>query len=448
MNLAEEKVSKLLLRFSIPAIIGMMVNALYSVVDRIYISRGVGTEAFSSLTVAMPITFILMAFGMLVGFGAAALISIKLGEGKKEEAENILGNGFMLLVLISIFTTVIFLIFLKPLLLLFGATENTLGYAKDFMFIIIAGSIFQIVGFGMNNMLRSVGKPKQAMITMLIGAILNGVILEPLFIFVFHWGIKGSAAGTVIAQAVSMIWVLSYFFNKKSMIRVHKKYLKLKTSIILKIFSIGMSSFAMQVAGSIVGAVANYQLVKYGGDLALGAFGLLNSVAMLFMMPIFGINQGSQPIIGFNYGAGRYDRVKEVLKYTVTAATLVCIFCWAMVEFAPIVLIHFFTEDQALTEIAKNGMRIMLFTMPIVGVQVICSSFFQAIGQATTALVLGLLRQVILLIPLLLIVPTFLQLNGVWLSGPIGDFISAIVTVIVFYNTIKKMKMNTAPVNK
>ena len=302
--LGEEKISKLLLKFSIPAIVGMIVNALYNVVDRIYIGNipDIGGVALTGVGLTMPIMTIILAFGMLIGIGTSARISLKLGQGKKDEAEKHIGNAFILILIISAVITIIGLIFLNPILNIFAASPETEGYARDYMQIIFAGTIFSMMSFGLNHSIRSDGSPKVAMHSMLIGAIIN-IVLDPVFIFVFHMGVKGAAIATVISQIASTIWVVYYFTMGKSNIKIKKENLKLDWAIIISIVSIGMSPFSMQVAQSVVQVLANNALKEHGGDLAIGAMTIINSIAMLFLMPIFGLNQGSQPLIGYNFGA-------------------------------------------------------------------------------------------------------------------------------------------------
>ena len=437
-QLGEEKVGKLLLKFSIPAIVGMLVNALYNVIDRIFIGRGIGKLALSGVTVTFPIATIILAFGMLIGIGTAALISIKLGQQKKEEAEHILGNAFTLIIIISMIVTVVGLIFLEPMLLKFGASKDTLPYAKEYITIILLGVVFQNIGFGLNNTIRSEGNPRVAMVTMLIGGILN-TILDPLFIFVFNMGTRGAAIATVIAQAVNTIWVLSYFFGGKSVLRIRYKNLKLDAKVVKGIFAIGMSPFSMQLAASIVTIISNRNLVRYGGDLALGVMGVIMSIAMLVLMPIFGINQGCQPIIGYNYGAQKYDRVKHALKLAILSATVITTTGFIIIQLFPRQLISIFNNDPELIAIGVHGIRIYLFMLPIIAFQIISSNYFQAIGKAKISIFLSLSRQVIILIPLLLILPKFFGLNGVWISGPSSDAISSILTAIFIFIEIRHL---------
>lgn len=440
-QLGEEKIGKLLMKFSIPAIVGMLVNALYNVIDRMFIGHiggGIGKIAISGVAVTFPIANIIMAFGMLVGIGTAALISIKLGQQKKQEAEHILGNAFTLIIIISLAVTTIGLIFLKPMLLKIGASEDTFPYAKQYITIILIGVVFQNIGFGLNNTIRSEGNPRVAMFTMLIGGILN-TILDPIFIFVFHMGVKGAAIATVISQAINTIWVLSYFFGGKSVLKIRRKNLKLDAKVVKSIFAIGMSPFSMQLAASVVTIISNRSLVKYGGDLALGAMGVIMSIAMLVLMPIFGINQGCQPIIGYNYGAKKYDRVKHALKLAILAATTITTTGFICIQLFPDKLIGIFNKDPQLVAIGVHGIRIYLFMLPIIAFQIVSSNYFQAIGKAKISMFLSLSRQVIILIPLLFILPKFLGLNGVWASGPSSDALSSIITGIFLFVEIKHL---------
>ena len=436
-QLGEEKIGKLLMKFSIPAIVGMLVNALYNVVDRIFIGQ-VDTLALSGVTITFPISIIIMAFGMLVGIGAAALISIRLGQKKKEEAEHILGNAFALIIIISLIVTTLGLIFLEPMLLRFGASTDTMPYAKQYITIILIGTVFQSVGFGLNNIIRAEGNPRIAMFTMLIGGVLN-TILDPIFIFVFHMGTRGAAVATVISQIVNTIWVLYYFLGGKSVLKILYKNLRLDAKVVKNIFAIGMSPFSMQIAASIVTIISNKSLVKYGGDVSLGAMGAIMSIAMLVLMPVFGINQGCQPIIGYNYGAKRYDRVKHALKLAIIAATTITTTGFIIIQLFPEQLISIFSNDPALIEVGSRGIKIYLFMLPVIGFQIVSSNYFQAIGKAKISIFLGLSRQVILLIPLLLILPIFFELNGVWASAPSSDIISSILTAVFLFVEIRHL---------
>lgn len=440
-RLGEEKIGKLLRVFSIPAIAGMVVNMLYNIIDRMYIGHipKVGNLAITGVGITMPIMTIILGFGMLVGLGTAARVSIKLGQHDKEAAERHLGNAFTLIIIISVIITILGLIFMDPLLTVFGASENTIGFAKDYMNVIFIGTIVNMLSFGLNHSIRSDGNPTVAMLSMLIGAILN-IILDPIFIFGLDMGVKGGAIATVISQVVTTVWILYYFTKGKSIIKLKKEYFKLDKLTVLSIFSIGMSPCSMQIAASAVQVIANNTLKHHGGDLAIGAMTIVSSVSLIFLMPIFGLNQGSQPIIGYNYGAKKYHRVKETVKYASIIATIIVVIGWCIIQFMPQVLIGMFNKDPELVGIATNGLRIYLFMLPVIGFQIISSNYFQAIGKAKISMFLSLLRQVILLIPLMLILPKFLELDGVWLSGAISDFLSAVITGIIFYASVRKLK--------
>ena len=426
--LGEEKVLKLLLKFSIPAIIGMLVNALYNVVDRIFIGRGVDALGIAGATIGFPIMLIIMAFAMLIGIGANSLVSIRLGEKKKDEAELIMGNAFILLVLVSVVISILGLTFLTTLLKAFGASEAVLPYAKEYLRIILIGSVFQSVGFGMNNFIRSEGSPKIAMMTMLIGAALN-TILDPLFIFVFNWGMAGAALATIISQAVSAAWVLYHFIGGRSTLRLRRKYFKLQMKTVLKIAAIGSAPFAMQMTASLQNVIMNKSLVTYGGDVAVSGMGIVMSIMMLMLMPIFGINQGVQPIIGYNYGAKKYDRVKEALKLGIIAATIIVTVGFITIRLFPSEFIAMFNKKDAnLIEFGTHALKVFTIFLPIIGFQIVASNYFQAVGKPKQAGILSLARQVLLLIPALLIFPRFYQIEGVLAAGPFADIMSSLIT--------------------
>ncbi|GAU75833.1 MATE family efflux transporter [Fusibacter sp. 3D3] len=435
--LKTEPIGKLLLKFSIPAIVGMMVNALYNVVDRIYIGW-IGPLAMTGIGLNLPFMTLLMAFSMLIGIGGAAIISIRLGEGNHDGAEKILGNAFTLLILIMAVVGIIGLSFKTPLLYLFGASDDTIGFANAYITIILFGAIFQGLGFGLNNIIRAEGNPKIAMYTMLLGAIAN-IVLDPIFIFVFKMGIAGAALATILSQLISAIWVLYHFLSGRSKLVLKRQNLKLDFAIIKSIFSIGMSPFFMQVAASIVTIVSNNALKNTGGDIAIGAMTVINAIVIVFLMPIFGLNQGSQPIIGFNYGAKQYDRVKQTLKLAIYAATAICLVAFIATQFFTVYLIQIFNRDPELVSVATSGMKIFLCMVPFIGFQVISSNYFQAVGKAPKAMFLSLLRQVIILIPMLVIMPRFFGLTGVWMAGPIADLSATVVTAIFIFNELSHL---------
>ncbi|EJP6471503.1 MATE family efflux transporter [Clostridium sp. FAM 1755] len=439
-QLGEENVKKLLLKFSIPAIMGMLVNALYNIIDRMYIGhiKDVGSLAITGVGLTLPIMTVLMAFSMLIGIGAASIISIRLGQQRKDDAEKILGNAFTLLCIIMITITIIGLIFVDPLLHAFGASTKTFYYAKEYVVIILMGSITNALGFGLNNSIRAEGNPKMAMVTMLLGAILN-LVLDPIFIFGFNMGIKGAAIATVISQTANTIWVLKYFTSGNSTLRLKVKNFKVEKQIFLDIISIGMAPFAVQLAASIVTIISNNALKTTGGDLAIGAMTVINSVSLIFLMPVFGINQGAQPIIGYNYGAKQYKRVKDTLKLAIFSATIIVIVGFSLVHIFPGYIIRIFNNDSELMELGIRGLKIVLAMMPFVGFQVVSSNYFQAIGKAKISVFLSLSRQVIILIPLLLILPKHFGLTGVWFCSPIADGISSIITGIFIYREMHNL---------
>ncbi|NEZ46932.1 MATE family efflux transporter [Clostridium niameyense] len=439
-QLETEKVQKLLIKFSIPAITGMLVNAFYNIIDRAYIGhiKGVGSLAITGVGLTLPIMTIIMAFGMLIGLGAAAIISIKLGQHKKEDAEKILGNAFILLCIIMILITIIGLMFINPILRSFGSSEVTFNFAKEYITIILLGSITNALGFGLNNCIRAEGNPKMAMVTMLLGAILN-LILDPIFIFTLNMGIKGAAIATVISQTANTIWVLRYFTGSRSSLKLKKENFKLEKKIFLEIISIGMAPFAVQLAASVVTVVSNNALKATGGDLAIGAMTIVNSVSLVFLMPIFGINQGAQPIIGYNYGAKQYKRVKETLIIAICSATVIVTLGFCIIRIFPTYIIRIFNGDAEMIKVGTNGLKTFLCMLPIIGFQIVSSNYFQAIGKAKIAVVLSLLRQVIILIPMLLILPKIFGLNGVWMSAPVADLVSSIVTAVFLLREMKKL---------
>lgn len=435
-KLGNQKIAPLLLSYAIPAVIGTMVNALYHIVNRIFIGQAVGALAISGLTLTFPILMFLQAFGMLVGAGSATRVSIFLGRKENEMAENVLGNAFTLTFILSALTITPSLIFMEDMLLLFGGSEQTIPYAKDYLYISIPGNLLAALSFGFNAVMRASGYPRKAMMLMVLGGVVN-VILDWLFIFVFDWGIRGAAWATIIAMSVSSSLVLSHFWGKSSIVRFRRKYFKPNRRIILSIFTIGMSPFAMQLAGSLVNVIMNQSLKEHGGDLAIGANGIVNSIGLLLVLLIMGITQGMQPIVGFNYGAGNKERVKETFRFVMIAATVITtIGCVCSLLF-PEWIVRAFTTDKELIGISANGLKISLSAFFIVGTQIVISQFFQSIGVAWKAMLLSLSRQCLFLIPAILFLPSLFGLNGVWLAAPISDIIAAITAWIFLWHHMK-----------
>ncbi|MDY0210282.1 MAG: MATE family efflux transporter [Acholeplasma sp.] len=441
--LGTEKVSSLLIKFSIPAIIGMMVNALYNIVDRIFIGNApdLGKAGLAGITIAFPIMIILIGVGILFGVGGATLFSIKLGEKKKKEAEVVLGNSFALLIISGLFFMVLGQIFLTPLLELFGASEAVLPYATSYMRVIFFGAIFQVLSLGMNNFLRADGNPRMAMITMFAGAGVN-ILLDPLFIFGFNMGMEGAALATILSQFISMMWVLYYFFGKRGNHSIYIKNMKLNLAIVLNIIALGIPGFLLQISASILNAVLNKTLLEYGGDVAVSGMGIINSVQTLLLMPIIGLNQGVQPIVSYNFGAKQYDRIKETQKLAITAATAIVLVGFILTRLFPEQIVMFFNKDEELVNVASRGVVAWFWLLPVVGFQIIASNFFQAIGRPKSAMVLTLSRQLLILLPAILVLSRQYGSEGILYAAPIADFISVLVTGTWFYFGITSLGKN------
>ena len=438
-RLENEKVSRLLLQYAIPAVIGTMVNSLYNIVDRVFIGQGVGALAIAGLTLTFPILLFLQAFGMLVGAGAATRVSIHLGRKANDMAEKVLGNAFTLTFIITILTVIPCMIWMEDLLLAFGGSEQTIPYAKDYLNIVIPGTILTSLSFGFNAVMRASGYPKKAMFTMLIGAIAN-VILDPIFIFWLAMGIQGAAIATIISMLLSTAFVMNHFIQKDSIVRFHTGTFKLEGHVVWNILTIGVSPFALQLAGSLVVVIQNYALKVHGGDLALGANGIITSVGMLLVMLIIGIAQGMQPIVGFNYGAGHHKRVQDTLWLVIITSTVIMgIGCICSILF-PETISRAFTNDPALIEVTANGLRISLLVFVVVGSQISISQFFQSIGIAWKAMFLSLSRQCLFLIPALLVFPNIWGLDGVWYASPFSDFIAAVTAWGFLWYHVKNIK--------
>ena len=418
--LGTEKVGKLLLEYSIPAIIGMTLTSLYNIIDSVFIGHGVGAMAISGLAISFPLMNLLVAFCTLVGVGGATISSIRLGQKDTDGAEKVLGNVTVLCVINSIFYGGITLLFLDRILFFFGASHDTLPYARDFMQIILIGSPVTYVMIGLNNIMRATGYPRKAMLSSMLTVGCN-IILAPVFIFWLGWGIRGAATATILSQFAGMIWVLSHFMQEKSYIRFKKGIFKLRKRIVENIFSIGMSPFLMNVCASAIVIIFNKSLLLYGGDLAIGAYGILNRLLMLFVMVIMGLTMGMQPIVGYNHGAHKFGRVKQTLKYCMIAGGCITSLGFAFSELFPNLVVNMFTDDKELTALARTGLQIGVLMFPFVGIQIVISSFFQSIGKAKISIFLSLSRQLLYLLPCLLLLPHWWGLNGIWLSMPVSD---------------------------
>jgi len=415
----------------------MTAASLYNITDSIFIGQGVGALAISGLAITFPLMNIAAALGSLVGVGASALMSLRLGQKDYSTANNILGNVLVLNLLLGLSYTVIVLIFLDPILLFFGASPETLPYARDFMFIITLGNVVTHMYFGLNALMRATGNPIRSMYATIFSVVIN-IILAPLFIFGLKWGIRGAALATVLAQTLMMIWQVNYFRNKENYIHFQKGTFRLRRKIVSDAMAIGLAPFLMNIAGSIIIILINQSLIKYGGDLAVGAFGIINRVAFLFVMIVFGLVQGMQPIAGYNFGAKQYDRVNRVLKLTIMLATGVMTIGFVICELFPHAVASAFTRDKDLIEIVVPGLRIVMIFFPVIGFQMVASNFFQSIGVPGKAIFMSLTRQVLFLLPLLLMLPSFFGIKGVWYSMPAADLLASVIAAYLLVLQYRK----------
>ena len=438
--LGEEKISKLLLKFSLPAIVGMMVNALYNVVDRIYIGNSpeLGTAGIAGITIGFPIMIISLAMGVLFGVGGATNFSMNLGRKKYEEAENTLGNALVLLISAGLLFMILVQINLKTILLFFGASKDVLPYSLEYMRIITLGAPFHIVSVGLNHFIRADGNPKLAMYTMFLGAGTN-IVLDPIFIYGFNMGMAGAAWATIISQFFSFVWVVSYFLGKQSKNKLQLKYMKLKLNLVKRITTLGLPGFFLQLASSLLNATLNKNLFLYGGDIAVSGMGVINSIQTLLLMPIVGLNQGAQPIISFNYGAGKFDRAKEAVKLAIKTATIIVTSGFIVTRLFPVQLISLFNRDPDLIDFGRSAIFAWFLCFPVVGFQVVAANFFQAIGRPKSSMFLTLTRQLILLIPAIMVFPKLWGLEGLLYAAPFADFLSFLLTAVFFYFGMKRL---------
>lgn len=439
-ELSEKPVFSLLLQYAIPAIVAMVASSLYNIVDGIFIGQGVGAGAIMGLAITMPIMNLSAAFGAMVGVGGSTLLSVKLGEKDYNFAAKILGNVITLNCIIGIGLGAVMLLFLDPILRFFGASDYTIPYARDFMVIVLIGNVFTHLFLGLNAMLRSSGKPKKAMKATIMTVIIN-IALAPLFIFVLHLGIRGAALATVLSQLIVLLWQFKLFSNPNELIHLRRDTYRLERRIVTGSLSIGLSPFLINLCACIVVIIINKQLVSYGGDVAVGAYGIANRMMFFFVMVVIGINQGMQPIAGFNFGAKHYTRLNQVLKYAITIATGIWIVGFIVCVLLATPVASAFTNDEELLKEAAHALRVMNLVVPIIGFQMITIGFFQSIGKAGISIFLSLTRQLLFLVPLLLILPNFFGLEGIWYSVPIADGTAAITAAIVLIYHMRKFKM-------
>lgn len=439
LSLGTEDIGKLLKQYAIPAIIAMTASSIYNITDSIFIGHGVGPLALSGLAITFPLMNLGAAFGSLVGVGASTLLSIRMGQKDYETANNILGNVFVLNLIMGISFSIVTLLFLDPILIFFRASADTLPYARDFMRVILVGNVVTHMYLGLNAMLRSAGSPKKAMRATIYTVLIN-IVLNPLFIFGFKWGIQGSAFATVISQVIVLAWQIRLFNDKTYFIHWKKGIYRLKGKIVTDALSIGMSPFLMNAASCLIVILINRQLINAGGDLAVGAYGIVNRISFLFIMIVMGLNQGMQPIAGYNYGAKMYDRVRLVLKKAILYATLIMIVGFTIVELFPHAVASIFTTQEDLIDMAVPGLRWVFLFFPLVAFQMVSSAFFQSIGKSVKAIIQSLTRQIIFLVPLLLIFPNYWGIKGVWISISVSDFLSVLLAAFLLWTELKNFK--------
>lgn len=441
LELGTKPIGSLLLQYALPAIIAMTASSLYNMVDSVFIGQGVGPMAIAGLAITFPFMNLSAAFGAAIGVGSSALLSVKLGQRDYSIAQKILGNNITLNVIVGVLLAVICLVFLDPILMFFGASEQTLPYAREYMEVILLGNVITHLYFGMNAVLRAASKPRQAMYATMFTVALN-TALDPLFIYTFDMGIRGAAVATILSQSLALIWQLRLFSNKQEFLHLRRGIYKLRSDIVKNILAIGMSPFAMNVCACIIVILINNGLMCHGGDLAVGAYGIVNRVAFVFVMICMGINQGMQPIAGYNYGAQQYDRLMQVLKLSIIAATTVMVIGFIVAMLVPQLCVRLFTSHEELIGISVKVMRIVMLAFPIVGYQMVITIFFQSIGKAKVSIFLSLSRQLLFLLPPLLILPQFMGIDGILWSMPLSDMCSAIVTFVIMSMFIKRMRKN------
>lgn len=438
--LGTENIGKLLMQYAVPAIIAMTASSLYNMVDSIFIGHGVGTMAISGLALTFPLMNLAAAFGSLVGVGAATLISVKLGQKDYDTAQRVLGNVFVLNILLGVAFTVIVMDFLDPILYFFGGSDETVGYTRDYMYIILLGNTITHLYLGLNAVLRSSGHPQKAMYATIATVIIN-TILDPVFIYGFGWGIRGAAIATIVAQIISLMWQLWIFSSKEELLHFHRGIFRLKRKIVFDSLAIGMSPFLMNMAACFIVILINQGLKKYGGDLAIGAFGIVNRLVFIIVMIVMGLNQGMQPIAGYNFGAKQYERVTKTLKLTIIYATGVTTFGFIIGMLFSDTVVGIFTSDAELIELSAKGLRIVVMFFPIIGFQMVTANFFQSIGMASKAIFLSLTRQMVVLLPCLLILPRFFGAAGVWYSMPISDLLASLIAGTMLVWQFRKFRV-------
>ena len=439
LELGTKPVGQLLWQYALPAIVAMSASSLYNIIDRAMIGQIVGPEAIAGLGITFPFMNLSAAFGAAVGVGSSACISVKLGQKDYQTAGHLLGNTITLNLIIGLSFMLICLLFLDPILLFFGASDVTLPYARSFMTIILLGNVITHMYFGLNAVLRAAGKPKHAMYSVLFTVAMN-IVLVILFVWWFRWGIQGAALATVTSQTMAMCWQIKLFSSKNEILHLKRGIYKLKKQLVTNIVAIGISPFLMNVTSCVIVIFMNNQFVHYGGDMAVGAYSIANSVVMMFFMFVMGVCQGMQPIVGYNYGAEKYDRMLRCLFLAIGCATAILLVGWGLSMLFPRQIARIFTTDATLIELAARGIRLDMLVFFVVGSQATITHFFQSIGKVKVSIFLSLSRQLFLLLPMAYVFPLFWELDGVWYSMPASDFLSFAMTIPMLMWYMKKFK--------
>ncbi len=446
MELGTERIRKLLMQYAVPAVVAMTASSLYNMVDSIFIGHGVGPLAISGLALTFPLMNLAAAFGSLVGVGAATLISMRLGQRDYATAQRVLGNVVMLNLLLGVGFGLVALLFLDPILYFFGASDATIGYAREYMTVILLGNVITHMYLGLNSVLRASGHPRKAMYATINTVIIN-TVLDPIFIYGFGWGIRGAAIATVLAQIISLVWQFRLLSDRSELIHFRRGIYRLRRRIVRDVLAIGMSPFLMNLTACFIVILINKGLKTYGGDLMIGAYGIVNRLAFVFVMIVMGVNQGMQPIAGYNFGAQQYDRVLRVLKLTIVCAVGITTAGFLVGEFAPRLAVSLFTSDEELIRLSVEGMRIVFVFFPIIGFQMVATNFFQSIGMAGKAIFMSLSRQLLFLMPGLLFLPRFFEVStpwdgswGVWCAMPLSDFLATVVAFFMLTHQLRKFR--------
>ena len=446
MELGTERIRKLLMQYAVPAVVAMTASSLYNMVDSIFIGHGVGPLAISGLALTFPLMNLAAAFGSLVGVGAATLISMRLGQRDYATAQRVLGNVVMLNLLLGVGFGLVALLFLDPILYFFGASDATIGYAREYMTVILLGNVITHMYLGRNSVLRASGHPRKAMYATINTVVIN-TILDPIFIYGFGWGIRGAAIATVLAQIISLVWQFRLLSDRSELIHFRRGIYRLRRRIVRDVLAIGMSPFLMNLTACFIVILINKGLKTYGGDLMIGAYGIVNRLAFVFVMIVMGVNQGMQPIAGYNFGAQQYDRVLRVLKLTIVCAVGITTAGFLVGEFAPRLAVSLFTSDEELIRLSVEGMRIVFVFFPIIGFQMVATNFFQSIGMAGKAIFMSLSRQLLFLMPGLLFLPRFFEVStpwdgswGVWCAMPLSDFLATVVAFFMLTHQLRKFR--------